>query len=1290
MKHHKLNLLGILKKLTVLAGLATTTLASATNFDLSLTKSADVTSAAAGSNVQFTIAVSNAGPYAATNIVIKDMLPKGFKFLSANITPSQTDAFSNTKIVQYYFNLGTIAAQSSKTIVIQTTAVAPSNIVAPSIDSQYDYKNIAEVNAVDYNQYDPDSRPNNCTYTSVAAGYSLEDDCGWVGVPVTDVVNPPPLPTTTITCNSMYALVAPDAANGNKIMALSDFNNLSAPTIALPSGVNSATLAVAPDGSAFYTAADSSQTLYKYTVSSGTWSTLGSFSGVNGRLVRMAMLPNGTGYTMDSGGNLWRFTSSGGITSIGQLSATTSNAPAFYANGDFVATADGKLYLLSALTGGAVSLWFVDPATKKAEYLGNLGSAGSGVQYNGLAAALSGIYAANSAGQLAKLDVTSVTMTPVGSATTPSTDLTSCYFPSFAPVVKATKTVTKVAGSAGTDVHPGDTLEYTITIRNSGTLPAGGLTFKDALPAGTTYVANSAKVNGFNTTNTNGATTYLSGSSYPFAQSVGFGSKGQAACDNQVLKVDTTPSIIDNEAVITFQVKVNDPFTETNLKISNQGVITYNDGVVPPTPILTDDPSTPEPSDSTIVPVVPYSKPQLTITKASNGPWLVEQTGALYTLNIKNVGNTLTTGTITVKDILPVGIEPLNTTFNAATDWSCTTTSNIITCTTASVLAVGASVSLTIPVKVTLNAIGNVINKASVGGGGDPDTIPDPSTCTTTADQCAINTTPVTLSNTSPTCSNLYGLFGVASSAINGTSIRLYDETNNTPGSLLAIIPNSGTSAVLSISTDGKRFFTATDSDKMLRIYDTQTQTWSTGSVFSGSTSRLVRMTVGPMGTGYAMDSDTNFWSFQTSGTYSTTYLGKINRTSSTGAVITASGDFFAAADGKLYMLTSNQDVIDAWVVNPTTLQAEYLGNLITTASGTGTSSSQFGGYAAVPSGLYGSNFEGRLIKVDLSTVTYSNVGSTTSPTTDLASCYYPTMAPKVVASKTVKKVAGSTGTTVFPGDTLEYTITVRNNGSMPAGGATFQDALPVGTSYVADSARINGFTTTLTNNTITNLAGTAYPFAQSVGICSRNGNACSSQVLKIDLTPNSSDNEAVIVFRVKINNPFTESVLKVSNQGIVTYNDGVIPPTPIFTDDPSTPEPNDPTVISISLPAKLMVNKTVQNISLNSPVGVSGTGNPSDVLEYCITTKNIGGIAATKIGFGDNIPTNTNFVSSAYGIGQDIKVTTVAGTTYYTADATDSDIGAVVNGRVTVNGGTAFSLTSGQSVVICFRASIK
>jgi uncharacterized repeat protein (TIGR01451 family) len=45
-------------------------------------------------------------------------------------------------------------------------------------------------------------------------------------------------------------------------------------------------------------------------------------------------------------------------------------------------------------------------------------------------------------------------------------------------------------------VDPGDTLRYTITVQNSAAIPATGVRLTDAVPANTTYVANSTRLNG--------------------------------------------------------------------------------------------------------------------------------------------------------------------------------------------------------------------------------------------------------------------------------------------------------------------------------------------------------------------------------------------------------------------------------------------------------------------------------------------------------------------------------------------------------------------------------------------------------------------------------------------------------------------------------------------------------------------------------------------------------------------------------------------------------------------------
>ena len=56
--------------------------------DLALTKTADQTSVMFGQNVTFTFVIRNAGPAAATNVVVSDSFPPGLVFVSAS-TPSQ-------------------------------------------------------------------------------------------------------------------------------------------------------------------------------------------------------------------------------------------------------------------------------------------------------------------------------------------------------------------------------------------------------------------------------------------------------------------------------------------------------------------------------------------------------------------------------------------------------------------------------------------------------------------------------------------------------------------------------------------------------------------------------------------------------------------------------------------------------------------------------------------------------------------------------------------------------------------------------------------------------------------------------------------------------------------------------------------------------------------------------------------------------------------------------------------------------------------------------------------------
>ena len=66
-----------------------------------------------------------------------------------------------------------------------------------------------------------------------------------------------------------------------------------------------------------------------------------------------------------------------------------------------------------------------------------------------------------------------------------------------APLLFAAKNVA-IGVDQGTPgiVDPGDVLHYTITVYNSGAMPATGVVLADGVPADTTYVADSLRLNG--------------------------------------------------------------------------------------------------------------------------------------------------------------------------------------------------------------------------------------------------------------------------------------------------------------------------------------------------------------------------------------------------------------------------------------------------------------------------------------------------------------------------------------------------------------------------------------------------------------------------------------------------------------------------------------------------------------------------------------------------------------------------------------------------------------------------
>lgn len=117
--------------------------------DLSLTKTVNTSTPLIGSNVTFTLTVSNAGPAGATSVSVEDVLPSGLTFVSA--TASQGTFAAATGL----WTVGSLASGANATLQIVATVTSTGTIV-----------NTAQVETV--TQGDPDSTPGN--------GVTTEDD----------------------------------------------------------------------------------------------------------------------------------------------------------------------------------------------------------------------------------------------------------------------------------------------------------------------------------------------------------------------------------------------------------------------------------------------------------------------------------------------------------------------------------------------------------------------------------------------------------------------------------------------------------------------------------------------------------------------------------------------------------------------------------------------------------------------------------------------------------------------------------------------------------------------------------------------------------------------------------------------------------------------------------------------------------------------------------------------------------------------------------------------------------
>lgn len=256
---------------------------------------------------------------------------------------------------------------------------------------------------------------------------------------------------------------------------------------------------------------------------------------------------------------------------------------------------------------------------------------------------------------------------------------------------------------------------------------------------------------------------------------------------------------------------------------------------------------------------------------------------------------------------------------------------------------------------------------------------------------------------------------------------------------------------------------------------------------------------------------------------------------------------------------------------------------------------------------------------------------------------------PRVDAMKTVELVSDlNSNGNVDSFDTLRYTITITNVGSVPATGVTFTDAVPNYTTYVSGSTRLNGAT-------VADPSGGGSPLTAGIDV--------SSSDLAAPTAGNgtlSTDGTAVVTFEVTVNDLSAVTPLPtvISNQGTVSTN------TQDELTDADGIDSNGDQVTDIALGAAqlLAITKDV--------IPVDGAAEPGSTLEYRIRVTNIGTEAATQVQITDSIDTNyLTYVDGALdGVAANVNYTAPVVTADYTA---------------------AGGLAPGQSTTLIFHADI-
>ncbi len=231
---------------------------------------------------------------------------------------------------------------------------------------------------------------------------------------------------------------------------------------------------------------------------------------------------------------------------------------------------------------------------------------------------------------------------------------------------------------------------------------------------------------------------------------------------------------------------------------------------------------------------------------------------------------------------------------------------------------------------------------------------------------------------------------------------------------------------------------------------------------------------------------------------------------------------------------------------------------------------------------------QGSVASIELPTILTDDpaVGGAVDPTIVPVSA-----APRLLLEKSDALAIDADGDGVAsPGDTLSYTLLLRNLGNTAATGLGVVDPIPSHTVLVAGSV-------TTDRGAIT---------------------ALDPVTVAIESLP--AGEVAAIRFAVQVVRPLPPGVVEIANQGTATS----IELAPVVSDDPETAEAEDPTITMVSARPDLHLGKSDL---LVSDADGDGFASPSDELLYVVSLTNSGNTAATTVVVTDSLPQEMTLV---------------------------------------------------------------